>query len=330
MPTLGELAARFGGECAGGDGVIINAAASLGKAGDGDIAFFESAAGEESLAKCRASAILLARENADKTDKPKWIVADSPRAHFAKLCHFLSPPQLPSPGISSLASIGEGAILGRDISIAPFAVIGERAVIGDAAIIGANVNIGDKCNIGKNTRLHSGVVLYNGTTIGAQCILHSGVIIGADGFGFVADGGGGQIKIPHLGGVRIGNNVEIGANTCIDRGTLDDTTIADDVKIDNLVQIGHNVRIGRGSVICGCVGIAGSAIIGERCIIGGAADINGHLTIGDGTTIGGSSAVVRDIAPGEVVSSVWPAVAASLWRRYLAQWRRDITQKGKQ
>lgn len=325
---MGELAARFGGEASGGD-IVINAAASLAKAGEGDIAFFEPAAGDDALAQCRASAVLLSPEDAAKTRKPKWIV-NTPRAHFARVCHFLSPPQLPTPGISPMAVVGAGAKIGDNVSIAPFVVVGEGAKINDGAILGANVVIGSGCIIGNNTRLHPGVVVYDGCIIGGGCIIHSGVIIGADGFGFVHDRGG-QVKIPHLGIVRIGDNVEVGANTCIDRGTLDDTIIMDGAKIDNLVQIGHNVRIGRGSVVCGNVGIAGSAIIGNGCIIGGAADIGGHLTIGDGAKVGGSSAVIGDIAPGEVVSSVWPAVAAPKWRRYLAKWRRgqNPKQKGK-
>lgn len=327
MPTLGELAARFGGECRGGD-IVINAAASLAKAGEGDIAFFESAAGDAALADCGASAVLISPADATKTDKPKWIVA-SPRAQFARLCHYLSPPVLPKPGISARAIIGDDVVIGDGVCIAPFAVIGDGAVIGDNTIIGANVVIGDKCIIGANTRLYAGVVLYDGAVVGGGCAIHSGVIIGADGFGFVNDGEGGQIKIPHLGVVRIGDNVEIGANTCIDRGTLDDTIIMDGAKIDNLVQIGHNVRIGRGAVVCGCVGIAGSAIIGDGCVIGGAADIKGHLTIGAGAVVGGSSAVINDVDAGAVVSSVWPAVGVSLWRRYLAKWRRDQNPKTK-
>ncbi|MGI9337799.1 MAG: UDP-3-O-(3-hydroxymyristoyl)glucosamine N-acyltransferase [Gammaproteobacteria bacterium] len=320
MPTLATLAARFGGELCGGGDMEIHAAASLANAGAGDIVFYESSAGADALARCGASAVLLSPENAGKSTKAEWIVPN-PRAHFARLCHFLSPPKLPKPGISPMAVVGKDVKLGDAVCIAPFAIIGEGAVVKDGAIVGENAVVGGGCVVGKNTRLHPRVVLYDGAIVGDGCILHAGVVVGADGFGFVRDDGG-QVKIPHLGGVRIGDNVEIGANTCIDRGTLDDTIIMDGAKIDNLVQIGHNVRIGRGSVVCGCVGIAGSAIIGEGCVIGGAADIGGHLTIGDGAIIGGSSAVVNDIAAGQTVSSVWPAVAASMWRRYLAKWRR--------
>ena len=327
MPTLKEITARFGGEHSRDDGEVqINAAASLKNAGEGDIAFYESRAGERALKQCNASAILIEREHANKTQKPKWIVPKSPRAHFAKLCNFLTPPPPPSPGVSAKAEVHDSATIGKDASIAPFAVVESGASIGDGAVIGANAYIGKDCQVGEQTRISPNVVLYHGVKIGARCIVHAGVVIGADGFGFVADDNE-QIKIPHKGGASIGDNVEIGANTCIDRGTLDDTVIADGAKIDNLVQIGHNVKVGRGTVICGCVGIAGSATIGEFCVIGGAADINGHLTIGDNAIIGGSSAVVRDIAAGETVSSVWPAVAASKWRRYLAKWRRDSEQQ---
>ncbi len=326
MPALADIAKQFGGECEGGGEVRIRAVASLKNAGEGEIAFYESRAGESALANCRASAVLLARENAHKTEIPKWIVPRAPRAYFARLCQFLAPPPPPPAGISPLASVAEDAILEKAITAGAGSVVESGATIGEGVFLGANVFVGRECVVGKNTRILPGAVLYHNTVVGERCILHSGVVLGADGFGFVADGGE-QIKIPHQGRVILGDDVEIGANSCIDRGTLDDTVVGDGVKIDNLVQIGHNVQIGNGTVVCGCVGIAGSAVIGEKCLIGGAADINGHIVIGEGATVGGSSAVVRDVGAGETVSSVWPAIAATKWRRRLAEWQRETESK---
>jgi UDP-3-O-[3-hydroxymyristoyl] glucosamine N-acyltransferase len=153
--------------------------------------------------------------------------------------------------------------------------------------------------------------------VGARAIVHSGVVIGADGFGFAPDGGE-WIKIPQVGRVVIGNDVEIGANTTIDRGAIDDTVIEDSVKIDNQVQIGHNCRIGAHTAIAGCVGIAGSTRIGRHCLIGGAAMVGGHLEIADRVTIMGSSAISKSIPEAGVYSAALPAIDARAWRRTVA------------
>jgi UDP-3-O-[3-hydroxymyristoyl] glucosamine N-acyltransferase len=180
--------------------------------------------------------------------------------------------------------------------------------------------VGEGATIGPDTRLHARVTVYAGCEIGARSILHSGAVIGADGFGFAPEGGK-WLKIPQIGRVLIGADVEIGANTTIDRGAIEDTVIEDGVKLDNQIQIGHNCRIGAHTAIAGCVGIAGSTSIGRHCMIGGAAMIGGHLTIADQVIVAGSTVVTKSIdAPGTYLSVI-PAEEAREWRRIVAHLR---------
>jgi UDP-3-O-[3-hydroxymyristoyl] glucosamine N-acyltransferase len=167
-----------------------------------------------------------------------------------------------------------------------------QAVVEAGAVIGARVLVGPAsgrhagARVGADTRLTSRVTLYPGVVLGERCVLHAGAVIGADGFGFAPDRDG-YVKVPQVGSVRIGDDVEIGANTTVDRGAIEDTVIEEGVKLDNLVQVGHNVRIGAHTVVAGCVGISGSTTIGKRCMIGGAVGIVGHIEIGDDVAVSG-------------------------------------------
>ncbi len=163
-------------------------------------------------------------------------------------------------------------------AIGPHVSIGKGVRLGEGVVINAGCVIGDGAAIGDGSVLYPRVTVYHHCQIGQRCIIHAGAVIGADGFGFAPDGQD-WVKIPQIGRVLIGNDVEIGASTTIDRGALDDTIIEDGCKLDNLVHIGHNCVIGRNSVIAGCVGIAGSTVFGEHCIVGGAGMISGHLNI---------------------------------------------------
>jgi UDP-3-O-[3-hydroxymyristoyl] glucosamine N-acyltransferase len=180
--------------------------------------------------------------------------------------------------------------------------------------------LGEGASIGAEARLHPRVTVYAGCAIGARSIVHSGAVIGADGFGFANDGGK-WLKIPQVGRVRIGEDVEVGANTTIDRGAIEDTVIEDGVKLDNQIQIGHNCRIGAHTAIAGCVGIAGSTTIGRHCMIGGAAMIGGHLAIADRVVVAGSTVVTKSIESPGTYLSVIPAEEAREWRRIVAHLR---------
>jgi UDP-3-O-[3-hydroxymyristoyl] glucosamine N-acyltransferase len=180
--------------------------------------------------------------------------------------------------------------------------------------------VGERARIGPDSRLHARTTIYAGCEIGARSVVHSGAVIGADGFGYAPEGGR-WLKIPQLGRVLIGDDVEIGANTTIDRGAIEDTIIEDGVKLDNQIQIGHNCRIGAHTAIAGCVGIAGSTTIGRHCMIGGAAMIGGHLTIADRVIVAGSTVVTKSISTPGTYLSVFPAEEAGKWRRLVAHLR---------
>ena len=217
--------------------------------------------------------------------------------------------------VAASAWIGPNAVIGAG------AVIGERCSIGPNCVIETGVRLGDDC------RLQAGVTLCQGVIAGARCTFKAGAVVGSDGFGFAPDVDG-YVKVPHLGSVRLGDDVEVGANTTIDRGTIEDTVIGDGVKLDNQVQVGHNCRIGAHTVIAGCVGISGSSIIGSRCMIGGAVGIAGHLEIGDEVVVTGYSLVTHSLPGPGIYSSGMPAIEAAKWRRTVARLHRLDARAG--
>jgi UDP-3-O-[3-hydroxymyristoyl] glucosamine N-acyltransferase len=182
-------------------------------------------------------------------------------------------------------------------------------------LIGANTVLGEDCQVGEDTRIMPGVVLYPGVRIGARCLVHSGGVIGADGFGISRESSGAWVKVPQLGSVVIGNDVEIGANTTIDRGAIDDTVIGDGVKLDNQIQIGHNVVIGDHTAIAAMTGISGSTRIGARCMIGGSVGFAGHITVADDVVITARANVTNSIARPGLYSGAVPADEARRFRK---------------
>ncbi len=322
MPSLADIAARFGGEVRGDSSVPIGGVGSLSAAGARQMAFYESDSHRAELRECRAAAILVSRAHEDVAETPRWVVAGSPRLHFARLARWLNEERRPAGAISAAAVVAEDAVLGENVRVAATAVVESGAVLGDDVAVGPGAVVGARAKIGAGTTIRARAAVCADVVVGRFCVIHGGAVIGADGFGFVRDDSGAYIKMPQLGGVRLGDRVEVGANSAIDRGTLDDTIVGDGVKIDNLVQIGHNVRIGGDTVICGCAGIAGSTRIGANCTIGGGAGIAGHLTIGDGATIAARAEVTRSVAAGAAVSSVLPAMPVREWRRFVGGLRR--------
>lgn len=244
---------------------------------------------------------------------------DQPYLAFALCSRYMEEARAPRVA----AGVHASAIVAPDARVAINANIGAYVVIGPGAEIGSRVEVGSGCVIGANvrigarSRLHPKVTLYDGAELGEDCIVHSGAVVGCDGFGF-APSKSGWIKIPQIGRVRIGNDVEIGANTTIDRGALDDTVIGNGVKLDNQIQIAHNVRIGDHTAIAACVGIAGSVTIGSRCMIGGAAMISGHLEIADDVNISGGSVVSNSISTPGRYTGVFPIQPHRQWERNAA------------
>jgi UDP-3-O-[3-hydroxymyristoyl] glucosamine N-acyltransferase len=318
--SLRELAERCGAELAGDGEVVIDHVATLDAAGQGAIAFLSNPKYRGHLAGTGASAVIVAPADAPGTTLPK-LVAANPYAAYARVAAILHPRPTPLPGIHPTAVIAQSARVAASAVLGAHAVIGERARVGERTEIGAGTVIGEDGTIGEDCQLYAHVTVYPRSVIGARTIIHSGAVIGADGFG-MAEHDGRWIKVPQLGRVLIGTDVEIGANTTIDRGAIGDTVIDNDAKLDNQIQIGHNCRIGAHTAIAGCVGIGGSTTIGRDCKIGGAAMIAGHLDIADGTVISAATGVFESIALAGVYTGVFPAMPHRDWKHAAATLRR--------
>lgn len=313
---LSDLARAAGLDAALPD-LEISGANTLAAAGPSEIAFFSNPKYRDELKATRAGAVLLGERERDKLNPAAVaVVCADPYAAFAKILTLLHPASDALPGVHPSAHVDATASVAKSAHIGANAVIGANAQIGEGAVIGPGCVIGGDVSIGQGSKLFANVTVYHDCQIGQRCILHSGVVIGADGFGF-APTRQGLLKIPQVGSVRIGNDVEIGANSTVDRGALGDTTIGDGVKLDNQIQIGHNVEIGPHTVIAAMTGIAGSAKIGARCMIGGQVGINGHITIGDDCQIAGRAGVVRDLPPKSRVGG-FPAIPQNQWLRLTA------------
>lgn len=317
--SLREIAAQLGGEVLGDGEVAVSRMASLANATTGDLSFLSDSKYRSLLETTGASAVIVGKNDSKATSLPR-IVTDNPYAYFARVSTLLNPVAAPMAGVHPSAAVDSTVIVPKSASIGAHAVIGKGVHIGENVVIGPGSTIGDYASIGDNTVLHAGVTVYPDCELGANCVLSSGVVIGADGFGYAEDGGR-WVKIPQVGRVVIGDQVEIGANTTIDRGALDDTVIEEGVKLDNLIQIGHNCRIGAHTVIAGCVGIAGSARIGRHCRIGGAAMILGHLEIADDVTISPGSMITRSLGKADTYTALMPFQPHDKWLKTAAHLR---------
>jgi len=298
--TAHDIAALVNGHLTGNPAEVVVGVAGIREAQPGEVAFVANPKYLGALDTTRATVILV---GADCPDRPglNLIRVENPSLAFTKVVEKLCPPPITyPPGIHPAAVAAPTVQLGRDVSIQPHAVIEDGAVIGDRAVIGAGSYIGHESQIGTDCLIYPRVTIRERTRVGQRVILHSGVVLGADGFGFENIRGERQ-KIPQVGTVEIGDDVEIGANSCVDRGRFGKTRIGRGTKIDNLVQIGHNVVIGEHGVICGGVGIAGSAVVGNYVTIAGQVGVAGHLTIGDKAIIGAQAGVTKDVAAGEIV-----------------------------
>ncbi|HUP97468.1 MAG TPA: UDP-3-O-(3-hydroxymyristoyl)glucosamine N-acyltransferase [Usitatibacter sp.] len=317
--TLAQITERLGGEAVGEVTQPLTGVSTLDSAGPTQIAFLANPKYRARLATTRAGAVIVGPGDRTAARSP-LIVSENPYAYYARTVALFHPPRAARPGIHPSAQVAPDARIGAGVEIGPFAVVGAGTGVGEGASIGAHCVLGDGVELGAGTRLYPRVTVYDGCHVGARCIVHSGVVIGADGFGMARDAGR-WLKIPQVGSVRIGDDVEVGANTTIDRGALDDTVIGDGVKLDNQIQVGHNVVIGAHTVIAGCTGISGSVTIGRDCMIGGAVGIVGHLSICDGVTISGFSFVTKSITQPGTYTSGTPAMPHAEWLRNTAHLR---------
>jgi UDP-3-O-[3-hydroxymyristoyl] glucosamine N-acyltransferase len=318
--SLSELARRTGATVTGDGTIVVSRVAPLDSAEPGTISFLTQRRYRPLLAETRASAVIVAPEMAGHTTLPR-LVSDNPYATYAKVATILHGAEPTVAGVHPSSIVDPTARVAATAAIGPNAVVGARAIIGERARIGAGTVVGPDASIGDDTLLHANVTIYDRCVVGPRGIVHSGAVIGADGFG-MAEEDGRWLKIPQIGRVVIGADVEIGANTTIDRGAIDDTVIDDDVKLDNQIQVGHNCRIGAHTAIAGCVGIAGSARIGRNCMIGGAAMIGGHIDICDGVVVSGATQVYASITIPGVYTGAYPALPDRRWRRVQSVVRR--------
>ncbi len=314
--SLADLAGRFGGTVMGDAGVRVRQVAPLETAGPEDLSFLTNRKYQKLLSTTRAAAVLLAQDCATATQLPR-IVCKNPYASYARIAAFINPELRPAAGIHASAVVDGQSSVASTASIGPGVVIEQGARIAEHVVIGANCYIGQDVSIGAQSRLHANVSVYHGCTIGERVILHSGVVIGADGFGMAMDEGR-WLKIPQIGRVVIGDDVEVGASTTIDRGALDDTIIEEGVKLDNQIQIGHNCHIGAHTAIAGCTGIAGSTRIGKYCMLGGNAMISGHLTIADRVVVSGGTLVAKSISEPGTYTAVFPMQPHAQWLKNAA------------
>ncbi len=310
---LSELAARVGARLSGEGDAVVTGVAPIEEAGPGQVTFLASPKYNRAARGSKASAII-AKDRLEGA-QAAFLLSDNPYYTFACVVELFHPPVRPAAGVSPMASIHPGARVGKDVSVAPFVVLGEGATIGDRTALYPGVVVGEEASVGEDCLLYPHVVLYHDVRIGSRVILHAGCVIGSDGFGF-APSREGYRKIPQVGTVEIGDDVEIGANTTVDRAALGVTRILRGTKLDNLIQVGHNVVIGSDTVIAAQAGISGSCKIGNRVMIGGQAGLAGHLEIEDGIMLGAKCGVPDTLHASE--AKVWsgiPVMPHPTWLR---------------
>ena len=321
MPIkLGELATRFDCELVGDPDVIIENVAGLQNAGPASLSFLSNPKFRKQLAATGAAAVVLRPE--DVEDSPTAsLVSENPYADYARMAGVIHPPPSYAAGIDASAVISATAEISPSAHIAANASIGDRSTIGDNAYVGPGSVVGPDCEVANDCRLIANVTLVRDVTVGQRSIVHPGVVIGADGFGNAMTPSG-WIKVPQIGGVRIGDDVEIGANTTIDCGAIEDTVIEDGVRIDNLCMIAHNVHIGAHTAMAAMTGISGSATIGKRCLFAGQSGVVGHVSICDDVVVSGKAVISKDITEPGVYAGSFTAEPAREWRREVARVRR--------
>jgi UDP-3-O-[3-hydroxymyristoyl] glucosamine N-acyltransferase len=294
--TAREIAEIVGGVVIGDESVSIIGLSGIKEAKEGELTFIANNKYRPLLKLTKASAVIVPSDISNSVSAV-LIQVENPSLAFAKIMAIAGPePVTFKSGIDSTAVIGENVVIGKNVSIQPYAVIEDKVEIGDGSVIGACVYIGHYTKVGNDSLIYPHVIIRERVIMGARVIIHPGTVIGGDGFGF-ATVKGVHHKIPQIGTVEIGDDVEIGSNVTIDRARFDKTYIGNGVKIDNLVQIAHNVYIGENTIVVAQVGISGSTVVGRNVIIAGQAGITGHITIGDNSIIGGKAGVTKNIPP---------------------------------
>ncbi|MBX2846425.1 MAG: UDP-3-O-(3-hydroxymyristoyl)glucosamine N-acyltransferase [Saprospiraceae bacterium] len=313
--TAKDLCALVGGELEGDPNVEVSQPSKIEEGKPGSISFLANSKYEPHIYTTEASVVLVKRDLQLASPVATTLIrVDDPYATFVNILKQYSQALFDYKGISELAYIHPEAQVGEDVYIGPFTYIGKAAQIGDGSKIYPNTTVADFAKVGKNVLCYSGVHIYHFCQIGDGSILHSGAVIGSDGFGFAPKPDGTYDKIPQIGNVVLGKNVEVGANTVIDRATMGSTVIRDGVKLDNLVQLAHNVEVGNNTVIAAQAGVAGSTKLGANCVIGGQAGFVGHIEVADGTKVNAKSGISKSVKKEGQALSGTPAF----------EWREEI------
>ncbi len=294
--TAIQIATFLGGVVEGDPETKVYNVAKIEEGAPGMLSFLANPKYEQYLYTTQSSIVLI-NNDLQLQDKVSATLIRVPDAYaaFAQLLGLYQQFMQSKSGVSSLSFVAKDATYGEDVYIGEFAFIGERAKIGNRVKIYPQVYIGDDVVIGDDTVIYAGAKLYAQTVVGKSCILHSGCVLGADGFGFAPQEDGSYKKIPQIGNVTLGDNVEIGANTCVDCATMGSTRIHDGVKLDNLIQIAHNVELGKNTAIAAQTGVSGSTKIGSNCIIAGQVGFVGHIHVANNTKIGAQSGIIGSV-----------------------------------
>ncbi len=301
--TAEQIAGFLNGKVEGNPAAKVNDVSKIEEGKPGTLAFLANPKYEKYIYDTKATIVLINNELAlEKEVKATLIRVNDAYKAFASLLDLYEQSKPRKTGVSPNSSIAESATCGENLYAGDFVYIGDDAKIGDNVRLYPQVFIGDNVNIGDNTILYPGVKVMENCNIGNNCIVHAGTVIGSDGFGFALDQDSTtRQKVPQVGNVLIGNDVEIGSNVSIDRATMGSTRIGNGVKMDNLIQIAHNVEIGENSVVIAQAGVAGSTKIGKNVILAAQAGLVGHITIGDGAIIAAQSGVAHSIKEKEIV-----------------------------
>lgn len=311
MLKLVELAEIIKADLIGDPEADVSSAAAFEIASKEDVTLATNASFIEKINESRATAVIVSAPVANCTRN--LLITANPKLAFARAIAALHTAAYQPTDISSDLIIGDESTLGSALSIHSRVTIGKHVAIGDRVTLHPGVVVGDQCSIGSDTVIHANVSIYHHCEIGSRVIIHSGTVIGADGFSFVPDEEGHQVKLLHLGGVRIEDDCEIGANCAIDRGGFGNTILRRGVKLDNLIQVGHNCDLGEDTVVAALSGFSGGTRVGRRCVIAGQVGTNQHVTIGDGVTVIGQAGVTKDVADGSVIAGMGQSYNS--WRR---------------
>ncbi len=315
--TLRELADLLGCRLEGDGDVSVTRVAALDAAGSGDVSFFSNPRYSKQLAATRASAVIAA----DGVAVPSAALRTAdPYVAFARALALLHPQPPAPPGVHPTAVIDASAVLGPDVSVGPYACIGATVVLGARTVVRAHVTVGDGAVIGEDCLLHAYVSVRERVTLGQRVVVQDHAVIGSDGFGFAADASGQLLKIPQVGTVVVGDDVEIGVSTAIDRPPIGATVIGAGSKIDNLVQIGHGVELGERVILVSQVGIAGSTSIGAGTVLAGQVGVAGHLTLGKGVRATAQTGIPNSL-PDKAFVSGYPAIDNRDWLKASAVFR---------